>query len=88
RGDNYIITGLFDEAETELHIAMGKLQQRKGEGPNPKLLSIVFSETFTPPSLNDALVTTYDIGLSSHNVITDEQLYNTILSILTPPPRA
>ena len=88
RGDHYIITGLFDEAETELHITMGKLQQRKGEGPNPKLLTVVFSETFTPPSLNDALVTTYDIGLSSHNMITDEQLYNTILSILTPPPRA
>ena len=88
RGDNYIITGLFDEAETELHIAMGKLQQKKGEGPDAQLLTIVFAETFTPPSLSDALETTYDNNLSSHNVITDEQLYNTILSILTPPPRA
>ena len=29
RGNSYIITGLFDEAETELHIAMGRLQQRE-----------------------------------------------------------
>ena len=88
RGNSYIITGLFDEAETELHIAMGRLQQREGEGPDPELVSIVFAETFTPPSLSNAIGIAYDNDLSSHNVITDQQLYNTILSILSPPPRA
>ncbi len=87
RGDNYIITGLFDEAETELHIAMGKLQRKEGEGPDPELLSLVLSETYVPPPMGNVFGWAADNDNSSRNAITDEQLYNTVLSILTPPPR-
>ena len=88
RGDNYIITGLFDEAETELHIAMGKLQQKEDEGPDPESLALVLSETYMPPAMGNVFGWTADNDLSSRNAITDEQLYNTVLSILTPPPRS
>ena len=87
RGNNYIITGLFDEAETELHIAMGRLQQKEGEGPDPETISLVLSETFMPPSWSNVFEWTDDNDLSSQKAVTDEQLYNTALSILTPPPR-
>jgi hypothetical protein len=87
RGDNYIITGLFDEAETELHIAMGRLQQKEGEGPDPETISLVLSVTFMPPSCSNVFEWMEDDDLSSKKAVTDEQLYNTAISILTPPPR-
>ena len=87
-GDHYIITGLFDEAETELHIAMGKLQQRENEGPNPELISLVLSQTFTPPLADGMLAQSPDGDIILYKGNSDEKLYSTILSILTPPPRS
>ena len=88
RNDNYIITGLFDKAETELHIAMGKLQQRKGSGPDPQLISLILSQTFTPPISDGTLTPTFAADLTQHTITSDEKLYSTPLSILTPPPRS
>lgn len=88
RNDDYIITGLFDEAETQLHIAMGRLQQRENEGPDARLVSLALSQTFTPPVFADIVSLPLADGPSSPKLLTDEKLYNTILAIHTPPPRA
>lgn len=86
-GDNYIISGLFDEAETELHIAMGKLQQSDTEGPDAQLVSLVLSQTLISPASGHNFQVPEPGELSSGKIHSDEQLYNTILSIHTPPPR-
>lgn len=88
RGDNYIITGLFDEAETELHIAMGRLQQRESEGPDAVLISIILSQTLISPAAHELIHYSHADDLSSRNLSRDEKLYNTILSLHTPPPRS
>ncbi|MGB8195143.1 MAG: hypothetical protein WCF67_24620 [Chitinophagaceae bacterium] len=87
--DNYIVTGLYDTEETELHIAMGRLQQEQASGgPDTEFISFMLSETLVPP-------VAYDMGrcidlndLSYRAIYPDEKLYDTILSIHTPPPRA
>ncbi|HYF33460.1 MAG TPA: hypothetical protein VD993_20185 [Chitinophagaceae bacterium] len=87
QNDHYIVTGLFDEAETQLNIALGLLQQKNNDGPDAQLVSVVLSQTLMyPPPINEELASQETI-VSSQKIYTDETLYNTILSIHTPPPR-
>jgi hypothetical protein len=84
----YVITGLFDEQETALHIAMGKLQARPESGPDTQLISELISQTLI---LHGSLVNPrllQDANSGSRATVPGEKLYSTILSILTPPPRA
>jgi hypothetical protein len=87
QGDQYIVTGLFDEAETELHIALEKLHRRNESGRDASLISTLLSQTLAQPVTATNLHPHFKSVFHSHTVIPDEQLYNTILSIHTPPPR-
>lgn len=86
QGHNYIVTGLFDEFETELNIALGKLQHQEGE--NASLIYDMLSQLLIDHG--DGIGFHYqpgDLG-SRHLILPDESLYNTSLSLHTPPPRA
>lgn len=87
RGNQYLVTGLFDEAETELHIAMEKLLQRTESGEDASLVSTLLSQTLAQPVMAANLHPHWKTLFHAHTVIPDEQLYNTILSLHTPPPR-
>lgn len=86
--DHYVVTGLFDEAETELHIAMGKLQGREQSGEDASLVSAMVSQTLIQPIPDSHLHLSWEPGSESKAIIPGEKLYNTILSIHTPPPRS
>src|SRR5215213_2176935 len=45
---NYTITGLFDEDETQLHIALKKLQHA-GDAPDAQLISELIFDQWMPP---------------------------------------
>lgn len=85
--EHYVVTGLFDERETALHIAMGKLQARPESGPDAQFISKLISQTLILQGslVNAELLQETNIG--SLPIVPGEKLYNTILSILTPPPR-
>lgn len=84
---HYVVTGLFDEEETELHIAMGKLQGREHSGEDASLVSELITETLIQPVLATNLHLSNESVAGSRAIIPGEKLYNTILSIHTPPPR-
>jgi hypothetical protein len=85
--DHYIVTGLFDEEETSLHIAMGKLQSQPASGADTELISELISQTLIQPVFTGMYVVR-DSDLSSKAIIPAEKLYTTVLSIHTPPPRS
>jgi hypothetical protein len=87
KGDNYIVTGLFDEAETELHIAMGWLQGREEKGEDASMVPVIISQTLIPPVIQPNIHLPMESIAGSKAIIPAEKLYNTILSIHTPPPR-
>ncbi|HYE53379.1 MAG TPA: hypothetical protein VD996_00995 [Chitinophagaceae bacterium] len=87
KGNNYIITGLFDAEETALHIAMGKLQEQERDGSGAELVGKVLSQNIIVHSLTDMLRQPQSTSLSPKQMLPDEKLYNTILSLHTPPPR-
>ena len=86
-GNNYIVTGLFDEAETKMHIAMGKLQGREEKGEDASLVSVIISQTLMAPVAAPCIDLPNESAAPSKAIISGEKLYNTILSIHTPPPR-
>lgn len=86
---NYIVTGLFDEAETELHIAMGRLQEEQGmAAPDASLISEMLSQTLIQTSSDNIVQYFQDDIFQSRMICDDEMLYNTFLSLQTPPPKA
>lgn len=87
QGDQYHVTGLFDKAETELHLALEKLHRSNGAGQNASLISTLLSQTLAQPVTAISLHPHWKTVFHFHTVIPDEKLYNTILSIHTPPPR-
>lgn len=87
QGDNYLITGLFDERETELHIALGRLHERSEEGADASLVAKVLSTTWVSPAAYYSITLITPTQLSVKRINPADQLYNTFLSIQTPPPR-
>jgi len=85
KGDEYIITGLFDKEETDLHIAMGRLQEQEQEGSDTSIIAKMMYDQFY--QTNSYSFQNTSIQLSSRPLLTDESLYYTILSLHTPPPR-
>lgn len=85
--DHYVVTGLFDEEETSLHIAMGKLQSQPSSGADTELISELISQTLIQPVFT-GMHLVKDSKLSFKAIIPTEKLYTTILSIHTPPPRS
>jgi hypothetical protein len=86
--DKYIVTGLFDEEETELHIAMGRLQEEQGTAaPDASLIPQMLSQTLIQTGTEIVVQFFQPASVESRMICTDETLYNTILSIQTPPPR-
>lgn len=84
--DNYIITGLYDEEETALHIAMGRL--RNTGAPDAHLIPVILSQTLIFTAIEDIVPFLQPDELAYRVNYPDEMLYNTFLSIQTPPPRA
>jgi hypothetical protein len=88
QGDKYVVTGLFDHLETKLNLAMGRIQREQGNSPDAQIISKLLSQTIIGPagSVNLYAPATGkdDFHWSAHS----EELYNTILSIHTPPPRS
>lgn len=83
---SYIVTGLFDDDETQLHLALKKLQH-SGDAPDAQLISeLIFDEwthhnehsfeLFTPTGLNCSIANS------------NPQLHSIFLYIQTPPPRS
>lgn len=87
QNDRYIVTGLFDEEETALHIAMGKLQSSPETGAETELISQLISQTLIQPVFTANIHLTEEADASLKAIIPCEKLYNTILAIHTPPPR-
>lgn len=86
---NYIVTGLFDEAETRLNITMGRMQEKRSNGTDEKTILAMLSQTlihFTDEDGVPEFPAPAIVGSKLH--CPDEMLYNTFLSIQTPPPRA
>lgn len=89
KNDNYIVTGLFDEAETELHIAMGRLQEDRGTAaPDASLIPVMLSQTLIQTNTENIVRFFQPDALESRMICADEMLYSTFLSIQTPPPKA
>lgn len=85
---NYIVTGLFDEEETELHIAMGRLQNEQGSSaPDASLITELLSQTLIHTTTDHVVHVFQSNALESRIVCADEMLYHTFLSIQTPPPK-
>lgn len=86
---NYLVTGLFDEEETELHIAMGRLQEEQGDmAPDASLLPVILSQTLMPFSVETNLTLSETGDEGAYLEGGNETLCNTFLSIQTPPPRS
>jgi hypothetical protein len=87
QGDNYIVTGLFDKEETELHIALGRLQQSQKNDPDAHVIFEIVSQTLIACSSSIELNMPDGSEVSLKAISPDEKLYTTILSIHTPPPK-
>lgn len=89
KNGNYIVTGLFDEAETQLHIAMGRLQQEQGTAaPDASLIPEMLSQTLIQTTTENIVQFFQPAAFETRIICADEMLYNTFLSIQTPPPKA
>ena len=84
--DNYIITGLFDEHETQLHIALGKLQESGAENPEAAFIPELVLDEWTHGG-SDHLFNFPAENLHKGIAHPNDQLHKTFLSIQTPPPR-
>jgi hypothetical protein len=84
---NYIITGLFDENETKLHIALGKLQESNTGGPDAVLISKLLLNQWTSPAETNLFELFSSEKLREGIAHPNSQLYKIFLSIQTPPPR-
>ena len=88
QGDNYVVTGLFDNLETELNLAMGRIQRGQESGPDAQIISELLSETLIDPATTNVFHAPGSGDNSLRRSVHSEDLYNTILSIHTPPPRS
>lgn len=86
-GDNYVITGLFDEYETELNIALGKLQRRQ-DGHQAGIIYSMLSQLLIEHCPAVSLHALADTRLPQQFPAFDEDLYHTPMVLNTPPPRA
>jgi hypothetical protein len=82
---NYLITGLFDEDETQLHLALNKLQH-SSDATDAELISELIFDQWTHPAEHN-LELFAAIKLNCRITGSNGQLHTAFLSILTPPPR-
>jgi hypothetical protein len=86
KGDNYVVTGLFDEFETELNVTLGKLQHRD-ENEDASLVYTILSQLLIDHAGDTGIFVQADTPNEDRLLLPDEKLYNTVLSLHTPPPR-
>jgi len=82
---NYIITGLFDEDETQLHTALKKLQH-SSDATDAQLISELVFDQWTHPA-EHSFELSAATGLNCSMASSNDQLHTIFLSIQTPPPR-
>jgi hypothetical protein len=74
---------------TQLHIAMGRLQQEQGTAaPDASLIPEMLLQTLIQATTENIVQFFQPDALESRIICADEMLYNTFLSIQTPPPKA
>jgi hypothetical protein len=86
QGNNYVVTGLFDEFETDLNITLGKLQHQPDSG-NASLVYDILSQLLIDHPGDIGIHRQPDAINANRLILPDEKLYNTLRSLHTPPPR-
>ncbi|HEY0678810.1 MAG TPA: hypothetical protein VGD17_11025 [Chitinophagaceae bacterium] len=87
RNNEYVVTGLYDEQETELHMVLQKMHTKQLPGSNAMLVLKLLSQQIAEP------IAVFDIDIPTGNnnidkfIPRDVKLQSITAAILTPPPK-